>query len=204
MISFKDASIAANRTSAGKSQRRLKHSLLGISVALGITAALSPVGYAATSAGSAATSAPNGVVIQDIQVRGLNRVSLGAVLLALPVRQGDLLTPENVSLAMKRLYATGNFSNVSLQLSGNTLIVNVQERPTIGSITFAGNSQIQEDALRDVIEHQGLRAGEPINEQLLGQIEKSFEDFYHSAGMYQTDVKPVLPYLPRNRVAVKL
>lgn len=204
MISFKDASIAANRTSAGKSQRRLKRSLLGISVALGITAALSPVGYAATSAGSAATSAPNGVVIQDIQVRGLNRVSLGAVLLALPVRQGDLLTPENVSLAMKRLYATGNFSNVSLQLSGNTLIVNVQERPTIGSITFAGNSQIQEDALRDVIEQQGLRAGEPINEQLLGQIEKSLEDFYHSAGMYQADVKPVLTYLPRNRVDVKL
>lgn len=146
----------------------------------------------------------SGVVIQDIKVRGLNRVSLGAVLLALPVRQGDVLTRENAALAMKRLYATGNFSDVALGLDGNTLIVEVAERPTIGSITFAGNEQIQEAALRDVIEQQGLRPGEPINVQLLSQIEQSLEDFYHSAGMYQADVKPVLTYLPRNRVDIKL
>lgn len=182
-----------------------KRSLLLGGVAMGVMAALAPVVYAApaSQSGTVGTSA-NGVVIEDIAVRGLNRVSLGAVLLALPVRQGDVLTSEGVQLAMKRLYATGNFSDVSLQLSGNTLIVNVTERPTIGSIIFAGNEQIQEDALREVIEQQGLRAGEPINVQLLGQIEKSLEDFYHSAGMYQADVKPVLTYLPRNRVDVKL
>ncbi len=187
-----------------KNKQHLKHSLLLGGVALGMMAALAPVGFAAPQNAATAASAAQGVRIDNISVRGLNRVSLGAVLLALPVRQGDVLTPDNVSLSMKRLYATGNFSDVSLQLSGNTLIVNVTERPTIGTITFAGNSQIQEDALRDVIEQQGLRTGEPINVQLLGQLEKSLEDFYHSAGMYQADVKPVLTYLPRNRVDIKL
>lgn len=205
MISSK-ASINAHHYPAavGRSQHRLKRTLLCTGVILSMMAALSPIVYAAGSQGAPAVSSYNGVVIENIDVRGLNRVSLGAVLLALPIRQGDSLTSENVALSMKRLYATGNFSDVSLQLQGRTLIVNVKERPTIGNITFVGNSQIQEDVLRGVIDQQGLRVGEPINEQLLGQIEKSLEDFYHSAGMYQADVKPVITYLPRNRVDVKL
>ena len=162
----------------------------------------SPLQHSAVDPNAAAFA--GNVVIQDIKVRGLNRVSLGAVLLALPIRQGDRLTPDNVALAMKRLYDTGNFSDVSLGLEGEVLVVNVVESPTIGAITFANNEQIQEEALRDVIEQQGLRAGEPINVRLLSQIEQSLEDFYHSAGMYQADVKPVLTYLPRNRVDIKL
>ena len=49
------------------------------------------------------------VTISEIQIRGLNRVSKGAVLLALPVKEGDLLTKENVALSMRQLYATGDF-----------------------------------------------------------------------------------------------
>ena len=54
------------------------------------------------------------------------------------------------------------------------------------------------------IEQQGLKAGEALNVQTLSQIQKSLEDFYHSAGMYQAKVKPGLTYLPRNRVDIKL
>lgn len=142
-------------------------------------------------------------VIKDIQVNGLNRVSVGAVLLALPVKQGDTMTDDSTALAMKRLYQTGNFENVTLEQKGNTLVVNVKERPTIGTISFVGNEQIQADSLKNVIEQQGLRSGEPLNVQTLSDIQKSLEDFYHSAGMYQAKVKPVLTYLPRNRVDIK-
>lgn len=189
-------------------KKHVKGSLLS-GLALAVMAALNAPAYAAPQSNLATSplaNAPqfNGVVVEDIKVRGLNRVSLGAVLLALPIRQGDVLNKDKVALAMKRLYATGNFSNVSLGLEGNALIVNVSELPTIGSISFAGNEQIQEEALRNVVEQQGLRPGEPINVQTLRQIEQSLLDFYHSAGMYQAEVKSVLTYLPRNRVEVKL
>lgn len=186
-----------------KDHKLNKGALVLSGVALGLFAALMPYASAAQNGQNAAQTA-NGVVIQDIQVRGLNRVSLGAVLLALPVRQGDVMTQNMVSLSMKRLFATGNFDDVAMAMRGNTLIIEVQERPTISSIEFSGNEQIQEEALRDVIEKQGLRAGEPLNSQLLAQIKQSLEDFYHSAGMYQAEIKPVLNYLPRNRVSVKL
>lgn len=190
--------------------KHFKRSLLS-SLALGVMAVMASAASAAPQTAlntgsmvSNSVRSVNGVSVQDIQVRGLNRVSLGAVLLAMPIRQGDVLTPDNVAQSLKRLYATGNFSDVSLSLAGNTLIVNVKELPTIGAITFAGNDQIQEEALRNVVEQQGLRPGEPINIQTLSQIEQSLVDFYHSAGMYTAEVKPVLTYLPRNRVDVKL
>lgn len=186
-----------------KDHKLNKGALMLSGIALGLCAALMPYTSAAQS-NQTSSQAATGAVIQDIQVRGLNRVSLGAVLLALPVRQGDVMTPNLVSLSMKRLFATGNFDDVSMAMRGNTLIVNVQERPTISAIEFSGNEQIQEEALRDVIEKQGLRAGEPLNAQLLTQIKQSLEDFYHSAGMYQAEIKPVLNYLPRNRVSIKL
>lgn len=171
--------------------RRLKLSLMSVLCTLAIS-------------GATASMAQENMRIDDIEVRGLNRVTLGAVLLALPVTQGDTLNDELASLSLKRLYATGNFEQVKLSRDNGTLIVTVKERPTIGNIIFAGNSQVQEDALRQVIESQGLRAGDALNVQTLSEITNSLEDFYHSAGMYQAKVKPVITYLPRNRVDIKL
>ena len=142
--------------------------------------------------------------IDSIQIRGLNRVSKGAVLLALPIKEGDVLTSEKISEAMQSLYATGDFDDVSLSRSGDTLFVNVKERSTIGAIDFSGNSNIKEEQLKKIIESQGIRIGEPLNVQALNLIKKSLEDFYHSAGMYQASVNPVLTQLPRSRVNIKI
>ena len=73
-------------------------------------------------------------VIDNIQVRGLNRVTVGAVLLAMPVRQGDVMNAENSALTMRRLYETGNFDDISLTREGNTVIVNVKERLNLPEI----------------------------------------------------------------------
>lgn len=172
--------------------RRIKLSLMSVLCTLALSSA------------SANSYAQDIMVVDDIEVRGLNRVTLGAVLLALPIQQGDKLDANLAALSLKRLYATNNFDEVKLSYDKNALIVTVKERPTIGTVSFAGNSQVDETALRQVIESQGLRAGEALNVQTLSEIKNSLEDFYHSAGMYQAVVKPVLTYLPRNRVDVKL
>ncbi|MDD7287923.1 MAG: outer membrane protein assembly factor BamA, partial [Succinivibrio sp.] len=144
------------------------------------------------------------VTISEIQIRGLNRVSKGAVLLALPVKEGDLLTKENVALSMRQLYATGDFDEVKLSRDGQKFIVTVKEKPTIGNIEFSGNTNIKEEDLKKILDQQGVSAGDPLNPQKLNQIEKSLEDFYHSSGMYQAKVKAVITNLPRNRADVKI
>lgn len=143
-------------------------------------------------------------VISNIQIRGLNRVSKGAVLLALPVKEGDVMTKQNTALSLQRLYATGDFDDVKISQNGDTIIVDVKERPTIGAIDFSGNTNIKDEDLKKIVEQQGLRVGEALNTQSLNIIEKSLSDFYHSAGMYQATVKGVITRLPRNRADIKI
>ncbi|MCI6346172.1 MAG: outer membrane protein assembly factor BamA [Succinatimonas sp.] len=167
------------------------------------TAALSAA-VAAAIATPQVVSAAGDPVISNIQIRGLNRVSKGAVLLALPVKEGDVMTPQNTALAMQQLYATGDFDDVKLSRDGDTFIVTVKERPTIGAVDFSGNNNIKKEDLEKIINQQGIRVGEALNTQSLNQIQKSLEDFYHSSGMYQAKVNTVITQLPRNRVDIKI
>ena len=87
-------------------------------------------------------------VVQDIRVEGLQRVTLGAALLNLPIRVGDTLDAQTSANAIKKLYGSGNFEDIQLKRDGNVLVVEVKERPTISNIEFVGNKDIKEEQLK--------------------------------------------------------
>ncbi len=74
---------------------------------------------------------PRNFTVGDIRVEGLERVSEGTVYNYLPVNIGDTITPQRVREAVRALYTTGFFRDVQLRREGTTLVVVVQERPSI-------------------------------------------------------------------------
>jgi outer membrane protein insertion porin family len=76
------------------------------------------------------------VRISEVRVDGNLRVAAGTVQSYLPVRVGDLASPESLSNALARLYDTNLFQDIKLDMDGNVLIVSVVENPIINRVNI--------------------------------------------------------------------
>ncbi|RUO80568.1 outer membrane protein assembly factor BamA [Idiomarina tyrosinivorans] len=143
-------------------------------------------------------------VVKDIEVRGLQRVALGAALTYIPVRVGDEVTEMQIRSAIKSLYSSTHFNNIVALQDGNTLVFQVHERPTIAEINFDGNSDIKDEQLEGSLVDNNVVVGEPLDQTTVSGIEKGLEDFYHSVGKYNAKVSVKVRELPRNRVSLDI
>src|SRR5688572_27742776 len=95
-------------------------------------------------------------VVKDIRVEGAQRTEAGTVFSYLPIKVGERIDDARASQAVKALYATGFFRDVRLEREGDVLIVAVQERPTISSITFVGNQELETETAKKALRDIGL------------------------------------------------
>jgi outer membrane protein insertion porin family len=143
-------------------------------------------------------------VVKDIQVRGLQRISLGTVYNYLPVNVGEKFSLDNVSPAIKALFKTGFFKDVSLEREGSTLIVNVVERPSIAKIIFEGNKDLSKEDLTKALDKIGLSEGKIFDRQVLDKVEQELTRQYLSHGKYGLKIKTDVTNLTRNRVGIHI
>ncbi len=143
-------------------------------------------------------------VVEDIEVKGLQRVALGAALTYIPVRVGDEVSELQIRSAIRSLYSSTHFDYIDARRSEDTLIFTVSERPTIAEITFEGNSDIKDEQLQESLIDNNIVTGEPLDRTTISGIEKGLEDFYHSVGKYNASVEVQVVDLPRNRVELRM
>ena len=142
--------------------------------------------------------------IADIRVEGLQRISEGTVYNYMPLSRGDQLTPSNARLAIRELYRTGFFQDISLDREGNILVVTVRERPAIATVSLAGNKAIKEEELRRVLFDIGLSEGEVFDRLVLDRLKQELINQYFSQGRYAVSVDTRVTELERNRVRIAI
>lgn len=138
--------------------------------------------------------------VEDIEVKGLQRVALGAALTHIPFNVGDTLNDFRISQSIKALYKSGHFNDIRVYRDGNRLVYRVYERETISEIIFDGNSDLKDEQLTESLDGSDIRTGETLDRTVLSGIEIGLENFYHSVGKYNARVTSKVTHLPRNRV----
>ena len=140
--------------------------------------------------------------VKDIRVEGVQRTDPGTVFSYLPVKVGEVLTAEKAQQALRALFATGFFKDVRLEADGDVLVVQVEERPAIAQVDFAGLSEFQPDTLRRVLRDLGLAEGRIFDRAALEVAEQELKRQYLSRGKYAAQVQTTVTPLERNRVAI--
>ena len=116
------------------------------------------------------------LVVDSVAIVGNARVAEAQIRADIGVAPGDTIDYSAVQRAMHRLWATRQFSNVDVFLSGDPqnptapveLRVEVTEHPIVAQIEFTGLEHLRGSTVRDTV---GLRAGQPYNPANVAEAE---------------------------------
>ena len=82
------------------------------------------------------------------------------------------------------------------------LVVAVQERPTISSITFVGNKEFDTDTVKKALRDIGLAEARIFDRSALERAEQELKRQYITRGLYSAKVQTTVTPQERNRVAI--
>lgn len=143
-------------------------------------------------------------IVEDIEVKGLQRVSAGTVYNYLPIKVGDPVDDEIAREAIKVLFGTGLFEDVALRSEGSTLIVTVVESPTIANVELLGLDELDEDATREQLRNLDLGKGRVFNPSILDKVIQELKNQYFTIGKYAAEIESEVEPLDNNRVNITI
>lgn len=138
--------------------------------------------------------------VRDIRVEGLQRVEPGTIFASIPVRVGESYSDEKGSAAIRALFGLGLFKDVRLEVSGDVLIVIVEERPTVAEVDFLGTKEFDKDFLKKSLRDAGLYEGQPFDKSLADKAEQELKRQYVNRSLYGAQVVTTVTPIDRNRV----
>lgn len=138
-------------------------------------------------------------VVEMVEVKGNQRLSDKVVVSYLPFKVGDDISPSDVNAGLKRLYQTGFFDDVSVDLKDGKLFIKLVERPIISSIAFDGNKKIDEDVLEKELQIKVRDIYVPTKVQ--ADVDR-LKMIYQRMGLFDAKIKADVKNKTQNRVDI--
>ena len=145
------------------------------------------------------TTSALAAVVSSIEVRGNERVDAETVRGNLTIKPGQNFNNSDIDESVKRLFATGLFSDVRINQRGSTLVVTVDENLIINQIIFNGNRKIKDKQLEALIQSRPLG---PYDEITIEYDADAIRDAYDRIGRSDATVTTQVVNLEGGRVNV--
>ncbi len=141
--------------------------------------------------------AMNPQVVKNIEVTGNQRLEKETIISFANLHVGDSLTEEASLEAVKKLFSTGYFKDISLSYHEGTLIIQVVENPTINRVVLEGNHSVNDKTLNTGLK---IRPRMLLNQPAIQEELQRLLAIYRMKGYFATKVNPQIIKLDQNRV----
>ena len=135
--------------------------------------------------------------VELIRIEGVQRIETETVLSYMSFRRGDRVGASALDKSLKKLFATGLFSDVSLRREDRVVVVVVTENPVINRLAFEGNFRISDEVLSDEVR---LRPRIVFTQSRVQNDVQRIIDLYRRGGRFAARVVPKIIRLDQNRV----
>lgn len=143
-------------------------------------------------------------IVSDVRVEGLQRITAGSFFNYLPIKRGETLDDSDYSLIIRQLYQTEFFDAVNLSRDGNTLVVEVEERPIIAEIRISGNKELKKKDLLKGLAANGLSEGDTFDVAKLNSVRQELLNLYYSRSKFDVILNTKTTPLGDNRVILDI
>lgn len=180
-------------------------SALLLGSALGLSQpALAQDAQPAEAAPSAPAPAPAAVAeqsgtVRSITIRGAERLEPETVRSYVGLSAGDSYDRNRLDRALKDLYATELFADVTIRDRQGELVVDVRENPVVNRIVLEGNKRVKDEKFKDEIK---LAPRQIFTRSKARADVARILELYRRQGRFAAAVEPKIVQLDQNRVDV--
>ena len=144
--------------------------------------------------------APQGDIITQVNVIGSQRIEPDTVRSYIKLRPGQLYTAEAGDQAIKDLFETELFADVTIrETTGGVVTIEVRENPVINRILFEGNKRLKEDKILKEIR---LAPRQIFTRSKVRADVARIIELYRRQGRFAATVEPQMVMLDQNRVDI--
>ena len=144
-----------------------------------------------------ATAQSDSVAVTEVRVSGTQRIDPNTVLTYADIDLGEEINSSGLNNALRRLYATNLFNDVTVELDGSVVMITVDENPIINRIAIEGNDVMDDDVLIELLD---IRPRRVFTDQLAIEGKATLMEIYRQRGRYAAVIEPKIIELPDKRI----
>ncbi len=171
-----------------------------VALAQGAPATAQPGAAAQQQVAPAPSATPVERTIRSLRVEGSQRIEPDTALSYTKLRIGQPYTNESLDQAIKDLYASDLFADVTVAgAETGDIVLRVRENPIINRVILEGNKRLKDDKITKEIK---LKPRQVFTRSAVRQDVARIVELYRRQGRFGASVEPKMVSLDQNRVDV--
>ncbi|RSV18787.1 outer membrane protein assembly factor BamA [Sphingomonas sp. ABOLG] len=200
MVTILNTSFARPRAAAMLLGCTMLTGIPSVALAQGAPATAQPGAAAQQQVAPAPSATPVERTIRSLRVEGSQRIEPDTALSYTKLRIGQPYTNESLDQAIKDLYASDLFADVTVAgAETGDIVLRVRENPIINRVILEGNKRLKDDKITKEIK---LKPRQVFTRSAVRQDVARIVELYRRQGRFGASVEPKMVSLDQNRVDV--